>query len=308
MIALGLYKVKSSWKLYSRINNVDPEIANNVSKSIEEWEKALKYADEDEKDNINIEDFIPEEYFTIFNESKDARAIIDTSKFHPCAIALSPLDLRRQFGLMSVGRKDNKTMCVAAEGNIEKLGYLKLDILTVSVVDILDKIYKKIGIPQHSTNELLDIVSKHPEVYNIYSNGLTFEVNQMTSPRTIGFLKEFKPQSIYDLSTMVAAVRPSCMSFVQSLVKRENFSYGSHIIDNVLIRHTGSSPRILYQETIMELLNMSGIDVGTAYSIIKAISKKNKEVIMSAKEQFINGITKLIMEEDSNDELGIYDR
>lgn len=173
-----------------------------------------------------------------------------------------------------------------------------LKYLTVSVVDILDKIYKKIGIPQHNPNELVEICGE--KEYSIYSRGQTFEVNQMTSPRTVKYLEQFKPKDVYDISTVVAIIRPGAMSVVDRMMARKDFTYNSKIIDTLLSKHTGSSPAIIYQESIMELLFMSGIDIGKSYEVIKAISKKNKDVIMSAKEQFISGIAKLIMEDAKN--------
>ena len=281
------------------MNNIDPEIANTVSKGIENYERAVKYADDDEKDDILIEDFIQEDYLEIFNESKDARSIIDNIKPHPCAVCVAPINIRKEFGVMSVGRGENKVLCIAAEGNIEKLGYVKNDLLVVSVVDILNKIYDKMNIPQHTPEELIELCNNNPQVYDIYSKGQVVEVNQMGAERTKKYLQEFIPKNIYDLSSTVAVIRPSCSSFMSSFSKREDFTYGVDVIDDVLKTHTGSSARILYQETIMELLRMSGMEVGKSYGIIKAISKKRKDVIMAAKEEFIEGMTRLIMEEEN---------
>jgi len=300
MIALGLYRVKSSWKLFSRINNIDADSANEVSKSIEAWEKAVKYADEEHKDEIIVDDFIPEEYSEVFESSKDARSIIDNIKPHPCGLLISPYNLRKKFGLITVGRGENKITCVAIEGIAEKLGYLKLDMLTVSVVDILSKIYKKIGIKQHSPQELLEEVEKDPSIMEIYSNGITAEVNQMTSPRTIKFLKDFQPKTIYDLSTVVAAIRPGAMSVVDRMMSRSDYSYRIDEIDELLSTHTGSAPAIIYQESIMSLLKLANIDTAEAYKILKAISKKKIDVIKAVEEKFVDAMKKRYGDNEEN--------
>jgi DNA polymerase III alpha subunit len=302
LIALGLYRVKSSWKLFSRMNDIDPEIANTVSKGIENYERAVKYADDDEKDDILIEDFIQEDYLDVFNESKDARSIIDNIKPHPCAVCVAPINIRKEFGVMAVGRGENKVLCIAAEGNIEKLGYVKNDLLVVSVVDILNKIYKKIDVPQHTPEELIKICDSNPHIYDIYSKGQVVEVNQMGAERTKKYLQEFIPKNIYDLSTTVASIRPGAMSVIDRIMSRKKYSYGSKAIDETLSLHTGSAPAIIYQETIMSLLSMSGIDVAESYKVLKAISKKIKEVILGVKPSFTEGISKLIQQEGLTEE------
>jgi len=202
-VSFGLYQVKSAWKLFSRMNNVAPAIANDISKAIEEYDKAIKYADEDEKENIYPEDFIPHKYINLFNESKEMRSVIDSVKKHACGYICSPVNVRENIGVITVG-KDREPVA-AIEGVLaDKLGYIKNDILVVSIVDILDKIYKKIGIQQHSPAELLELCDNNQAVWDIYSSGTTFEVNQMGAPRTINFLKQFVPKNIYDLSATVA--------------------------------------------------------------------------------------------------------
>ena len=72
----------------------------------------------------------------------------------------------------------------------------------MSCVDIIDKIYKRIGIPQPSPQELLKLVDD--KVWDVYELGLTFEVNQFTANRTKKYMEIYKPRSIEDLSSAVA--------------------------------------------------------------------------------------------------------
>lgn len=54
----------------------------------------------------------------------------------------------------------------------------------MSVVDIIDKIYKKVGIPQHSVSELIDLTKDDSSTWDIYEKGLTAEINQCTSAQS----------------------------------------------------------------------------------------------------------------------------
>ena len=166
--------------------------------------------------------------------------------------------------------------------------------MVVSCIDIIDRIYKRIGIPQPSPQELLKLVDD--KVWNIYELGLTFEVNQFTANRTKKYMETYKPRSIEDLSSAVSFIRPGCSSIVDKLVKRENFTFGVKEIDDILFKHTGIGSYVLYQESIMKMLEYAGIDKKDTYVILKSISKKRLEVIQSAKEMFIEGMVKRIME------------
>lgn len=114
-------------------------------------------------------------------------------------------------------------------------------------------------------------------------------------------MEKYKPKSITDLSSAVAFIRPGSSSIVNKLVEREPFTFGIKEIDDILFSHTGIGSYILYQESIMAMLNYAGIDKKDTYSLLKAISKKKPEVIQAAKEAFIEGIVKRIMEDSNGD-------
>ena len=98
---------------------------------------------------------------------------------------------------------------------------------------------KKIGIEQHSTQELVKLCENNQKVWDIYELGYTAEVNQFTAPRTKQMMEVYKPLSITDLATAVAFIRPGASSIVNEMVKRVPYSFGIEEIDNILFSHTG---------------------------------------------------------------------
>ena len=58
MMAFGTLQPKAAWKLYARAKNVDFATANLISSQIQQYEMDLIHADEDEKDDINVLDYI----------------------------------------------------------------------------------------------------------------------------------------------------------------------------------------------------------------------------------------------------------
>lgn len=84
MIAFGTCKKKSAFKLYARSQNMDFDLANTISGQIEKYENALKYADDDEKDEIDIYDYVDKEYHSYIDASKKYQGIIMDKKKAPC--------------------------------------------------------------------------------------------------------------------------------------------------------------------------------------------------------------------------------
>ena len=83
-MAIEKLKEKAAWQLYAGANDVKPEDANQISKYLDEYNKALKYADDDEKEDIHVEDYIPEEYISLFKQSNEYQGITINLKVHAC--------------------------------------------------------------------------------------------------------------------------------------------------------------------------------------------------------------------------------
>lgn len=62
MIAFGTFKKKSAFKLYARAKGLNFDIANEISEQIGKYEDAVKYADDDEKDEIDLYDYVDKKY------------------------------------------------------------------------------------------------------------------------------------------------------------------------------------------------------------------------------------------------------
>ena len=150
MIAFGTLKKKSAFKLYARAANLDYEIANEISKQIDKYEEAVKYADDEDKDDINIYDFIDEKYKSYIDQSRKYWGVIDHKNKAPCAYLLYQGSIREEIGLIKCKSESTKREYITTviDGAIaEKYKFLKNDLLKVDVVLLIDKIYKRIGIP-----------------------------------------------------------------------------------------------------------------------------------------------------------------
>ena len=301
MIAFGTCKKKSAFKLYARSQNMDFDLANTISGQIEKYDDALKYADDDEKDEIDIYDYVDEEYHSYIDASKKYQGIIMDKKKAPCAYLLYDGSIREEIGLIKCKSETTKKeyMTAVIDGAIaENYKFLKNDILKVDVVLLIDLIYKRIGLKHHTVNELMELVKNDQAVWDIYANGYTMGVNQVEKASTTRKSIKYKPRNVSELSAFIAAIRPAFKSMYSKLENREDFSYGIPAFDKILQTEELPQSFILYQEQTMNTLNYAGFPIDECYGIIKAIAKKHPEKVKPLKERFITGFKDKIMQDD----------
>ena len=250
MVAFGTLKKKSAFKLYARAANLDYDIANEISKQIDKYEEAVKYADDDDKDDINIYDFIDEQYKPYIDKSKKYWGVIDHKNKAPCAYLLYQGSIREEIGLIKCKSESTKREYITTviDGAIaEKYKFLKNDLLKVDVVLLIDMIYKRIGIPVHTASEISDLVDGDKKVWDIYANGYTIGVNQCEKESAMRKLKKYKPQNISELAAWIAAIRPAFKSMYSKFESREHFEYGIKAFDKILQTPQFPYSYILYQ-------------------------------------------------------------
>lgn len=294
MITYGQYKTKAAFKMYCRAENLDFDIANKISKQIEEFEEALKHAEDDEKEFIKIEDYVAKEYLKYIEASKDYEGIIDNISQSPCSFILLNDDIREEIGITRIKKKDGDILVANITGKqADELKYLKNDILIVSTVLVTNEICKRIGIKQPSVRELIEITKNRMDIFEkVYGDGNTCVINQVEKPNAIKKLKIYKPKSIEEITAFVSAIRPSFKSSIDTFLNRRPFNYGVPAFDKVIQGEYQKDSFLLYQEAIMKSLSYAHIPSDETYSIIKAISKKKEELIKSYKDQFLIGFTK----------------
>ena len=306
MIAFGTCKKKSAFKLFARSQNMDFELANTISSQIADYEEAVKNAEDDDKDQIDIYDFVDKKYSNYIEQSKKYWGIIMDKKKAPCAFLLYQGNIREEIGLIKCKSESTgkEFLTAVVDGAIaENYKFLKNDILCVSIVLLVDKIYRRIGIPHKTVEELKDFVKNDPKTWDIYKNGYTLGVNQCEQVSSAKKMMRFQAKNISELSAWIAAIRPSFKSMYSKFESRESFSYGIPAFDKLLQTEELPQSWILYQEQSMSVLSYAGFPMDECYGIIKAIAKKHPEKVRPLKDRFIEGFKKRIVTEEGIEEI-----
>lgn len=293
LMAIEKLKEKAAWQLYAGANEVKPEDANQISKYLDEYNKALKYADEDEKDDIHVEDYIPEEYAELFKQSNEYQGITINLKVHACGHFIFDGDIRREVGLISAVSESTgkRTVCAAIEGGyLDEFGYVKEDFLIVDSVYLTYKFFHSIGMEVPTFDELRHMIDGDKKTWDIYANGITCCVNQCEKEATTNRVKKYKPQNLAELSSFIAAIRPGFASLLSTFLNREPYTTGEKKIDDLL---SDTAHFMIYQESIMKVLSFLELKMAETYGVIKNISKKkyklHPEMLKELQERLIKG-------------------
>lgn len=274
LMAVEKLKKKAAWQLYAGANDVEPAMATQISKYIDKYEDALKYAEEEEKEFINVEDYIPEKYIDLFRKSNDYQGITINLKVHACGNLIFDGDIRREVGLITAISKTTgkRTLCACVEGGVlDDFGYVKEDFLIVDSVSLIHKCFKAIGREVPSFEELREMIKDDKPTWDIYEKGITCCVNQCEKASTTNKVKKYKPKTLAELSAFIAAIRPGFASLLSRFLNRSEYTTGEEKIDELL---NDTAHFMLYQESIMKVLSFLGMKMGDTYGVIKSISKK----------------------------------
>jgi DNA polymerase III alpha subunit len=274
LMAIEKLKKKAAWQLYAGANDVPPATANQISKYIDQYEDAVKYADDEDKELIDVEDYIPSEYIDLFRKSNDYQGITINLKVHACGHLIFDGDIRREIGLISAISKTTgkRTICACVEGGVlDDFGYVKEDFLIVDSVHLIYKCFHAIGKEVPSFEELREMIKDDKSTWDIYEKGITCCVNQCEKESTTNKVKKYKPKSLAELSAFIAAIRPGFASLLNKFLSREEYTTGESKIDDLL---NDTAHFMLYQESIMKILSFLGMKMGNTYGVIKSISKK----------------------------------
>lgn len=274
LMAIEKLKEKAAWQLYAGANDVSPEIANEISKSIDKYNKKIKYTEEEDREFIKIEDFIPKEYIELYKKSLEYQGVTINAKSHACGHLILDKDIRKEIGLIrTVSETTGKSvLCCAIEGiYLDEFGYVKNDFLIVDSVHLTHELFQSIGESVPSFEELREMIKDDTLTWEIYSKGITCCVNQCEKESTTKKVIQYKPQNLAELSAFIAGIRPGFKSLLPTFISRETYSTGEKAIDEVL---KDSYCFMLYQESLMKILSFLGIPISESYGIIKSISKK----------------------------------
>ncbi|VTT99428.1 dna polymerase iii subunit alpha : DNA polymerase III, alpha subunit OS=Planctomyces brasiliensis (strain ATCC 49424 / DSM 5305 / JCM 21570 / NBRC 103401 / IFAM 1448) GN=Plabr_1519 PE=4 SV=1: PHP: DNA_pol3_alpha: HHH_6: tRNA_anti-codon [Gemmataceae bacterium] len=192
-------------------------------------------------------------------------------------------------------------------GIIEKVGMLKMDFLGLRNLTVLDNCVRLIKKTRGLDIDPMKFPLTDPDTYKLLQRGDAKGVFQLESEGIRELLKRMKPDNIRDLIAVLALYRPGPLEggmvdeYIECKHGRRKPVYPHPVMEEVLSETYGV---MVYQEQVMRILNrLGGIELAKAYACIKAISKKNFEIINARKADFVVGAKEKGMAEEKATEI-----
>ena len=189
-----------------------------------------------------------------------------------------------------LARNDETIVTQFTMTTIEELGLLKMDFLGLRNLTVIDDAEKQIRRtePDFSMKRIRD---DDPQTFAMLGEGKTSGVFQLESAGITGVCVQMKPQSIEDLTAIVALYRPGPMDsipkFIQSKHNPRTISYLTPQLEPILKVTYGC---IVYQEQVIEIFRkLGGYTLGQSDNMRRAISKKKQQVIEQERKAFVYG-------------------
>ena len=189
-----------------------------------------------------------------------------------------------------LARNDETIVCQYTMVTIEELGLLKMDFLGLRNLTILDDAVKLIR-EKDKDFTLSSIPDNDAETYGMLQAGRTSGVFQMESSGMTGVCTSLKPESIEDLTALIALYRPGPMDSIPRFVACKHdpklVTYLIPQLEPVLSITYGC---IVYQEQVIEIFRrLAGYSLGQADMVRRAMSKKKVKDIEREREAFLHG-------------------
>ncbi len=204
----------------------------------------------------------------------------------------------------------------------EKMGLLKMDFLglrTISTVERAkalirdslseEEIFRAVGRKRSDGGahplDLDRLTADDQKVFELFRRGDTTGVFQFESPGMKRLLVEMKPDRLEDLIAANALFRPGPMDLIPDYNRRKHGEAAVPDVHPVVTQYTGETYGVMvYQEQVMQIVHgLGGIPLRSAYSLIKAISKKKEKIIEAERPRFIEGSVKQGLSKDKANDL-----
>lgn len=199
---------------------------------------------------------------------------------HPAGMVISPISLADNYGVFD---KDGDMCLMLDMEEVHEIGIVKYDFLILKNIGIINDVYKMIGKPYPKSHEI------DWEDEAVWKDMLKSSVGifQMEGKYAHSLLRQYEPKSIFDMSLVTAAIRPSGASYRDQLMRHEPYKNPSPLIDELLKDNYGF---LIYQEdTIKFLQQICGLSGSEADNVRRAIGRKDKDRLDKALPQILEG-------------------
>ncbi len=174
------------------------------------------------------------------------------------------------------------------------VGLLKMDFLGLRNLTIIEEALRFIKLHKGITIDISKLPVDDQATYTLLSSAETTGIFQLESPGMRRYIKELKPNTIFDLMAMVALYRPGPMQNIPSFIARKHnpelIDFPDPRLEEILANSYGI---LTYQDDVLlTTIALAGYSWLDADKFRKAMGKKIPSEMKKQKEKFLEGAVK----------------
>ncbi len=235
--------------------------------------------------------------YDMYNSDERYKKLIDTAKAlegmprhastHAAGVVVTKNEVSSYVPLST---NDDSIVTQFTMGTLEELGLLKMDFLGLRNLTVLCEAEKMVR--EHEPDFTLSEIPDDDELtFSELALGHTAGVFQLESAGMTSVVVGMKPQSIEDITAIVALYRPGPMDSIPHYISckhnPEKITYLHPMLKDILEITYGC---IVYQEQVMDIFRkVAGFSLGRADMVRRAISKKKEKELLRERQNFIYG-------------------
>ena len=233
----------------------------------------------------------------MYEGSPQVRGLIDTARAlegmprhastHAAGVVITkdPVDT-----YVPLARNDEQMVTQFPMTTLEELGLLKMDFLGLRNLTVIADAEQMIR--RHTPSFRIEQADmSDPATYEMLGRGSTMGVFQLESAGITNVVTGLRPQSIEDITAVVALYRPGPMQSIPRYIECR------HNPDKVTYKHPLLEPILgvtygcmIYQEQVMQVFqSLAGYSLGKADMVRRAMSKKKMKELEKERVSFIHG-------------------
>ncbi len=323
IITFGTLKARAGIRDVARVLEVPLPEADKLAKLVPEelgitLEKALKQEPELQK---------------LYDTDATVKRVIDTartfegqarhSSVHAAGVIVATRPLHEVVPLYKPADGGDNEIITQWDGpTCEMMGLLKMDFLGLRTLSVIERAKELIrdsldeqtiwaavgkkkekGVDHPLDLERLKFTDRN--VFAMFQRGDTTGVFQFESGGMRKLLNAMKPDRLEDLIAANALFRPGPMDLIPDYNRRKHGEEPVPTVHPIVDRFTAETYGVMvYQEQVMQIVHeLGGIPLRSAYSLIKAISKKKEKIINANRPKFVEGAVEKGLEAKKAEEL-----
>lgn len=282
----SLFKPRSAIDELARLHEMEYIEAKRITKLIGDA-KTFEQAFKESPQLADYESKYPE----IFRIARILQGFVRQVTTHPSAVILTRGPIGSEIPMSRAPGEDagKKGVLVTSwDGEeLDSLGYVKLDILTVDNLSIINKCIDSLGRDEEGNKKIdfydLDIEDRY--ALDGFTAGETVAVFQFEEPKSVAILQQMERITFEEVCAVNALIRPGLD--VSHFLDARNTGNTSYLIPELEPILSETNGVILYQEQVMRMcVELAGFSMAKADKFRKIIAKTaNQRIDFSSQDK-----------------------